>query len=554
MTRPPSDPPIFPFFVGCGRSGTTLVRAMFDSHPDMAVPDESNFVVRFGRARERYERPWGFAGAVFLDDLFRHSWFRRSGISHGMAWEAFDARPPADLPAAIREVFGLYAGLSGKSRYGDKTPSYVLHIPLLADLFPEARFVHVIRDGRAVALSLLDVGFGPRSLAQAALQWRERVGLGLAFERELGPGRCRHVRYEDLIEDPAGTLEPLCEFVGLEFDPAMLRYFERADSIVSSDVYKYRSVRLPPTKNLRDWRSQMSRRDLALFESIGGDLLEEAGYERGIARPSPAARVDARARVLATKLRRAPRDLRNSARRRNGHNGAAPFAPIVSEAGDGRHQAVSFLLAREAAEDERVAAFRSEVLDDRLLPIDEVEDWVAGRAAGDGDPDRRAGAIEYLGSHGVPLRRPTTQGEALERLRRLGAELVERYGWEPYQATTFVLTDLVPVVEPIRSRISGGRPLHPPTRLVLDVDPSVSPAELAKRYKTLRRQLFPGRVPHIEDRRLRLAVFVANRPAAGWDELLAAWNDDHPSWAYEHLADFQRDARLTRQRLVETAW
>jgi sulfotransferase family protein len=553
MTRSEPERPIFPFFVGSGRSGTTLVRAMFDSHPDMAVPDESNFVARFGRARERYEQSWGFAGAVFLHDLFRQSWFRRSGISQDAAWEAFDARPPADLPAAIREVFGLYARLTGKSRYGDKTPSYVLHLPLLAELFPEARFVHVVRDGRVVALSLLDVGFGPRTVTQAALQWRERVGLGLAFERELGPSRCRQVRYEDLLEDPPGTLESLCDFVGLEFDPLMLQYFERADSIVSSDVYKYRSVRMPPTKNLRDWRSQMSKKDLAVFEAIAGDLLEEVGYERGILSPSPAARADAGVRVLATKLRRAPKDVRKS-RKNNGHNGARPFARLVAEAGDERHHAVSFLLAREAAQDARVAAFRGEVLEGRLLSVDEVEDWVSERATSHGGNGRRPHTLEYLGSHGVPLRQPTTEGNALERLRKLGGALVERYGWEPYQATTFVLTDLTPLIEPIRSHISGGRPKHPPTKLVLEVDPSVPPADVMKHYTALRRQLFTGRVPRIEDRRLRLAVFVASRPELSWEELLASWNDQNANWAYEDLADFKRDARLTRQRLVETAW
>lgn len=553
MTNPKPPHPTFPFFVGSGRSGTTLIRAMFDSHPDMAVPDESNFVPRFGRTRQRFERPWGFASAVFLHDLFRQSWFRQSGISHETAWKAFDSRPPADLPAAIREVFALYARLHGKSRYGDKTPNYVLHLPLLAELFPEARFVHVIRDGREVALSLLDVGFGPRTMAQAALQWRERVELGLAFGREVGPSRCRQVRYEDLLEDPGETVASLCDFVGLQFDSVMLQYFERAESIVSSDVYKYRSVRLPPTKNLRDWRSQMSKRDLALFETIAGDLLEEAGYERGVRRPSHAARVDARARVLGARLRRAPRDMRKSARRTKAHHNGRPFAPLVSQPGDGRHQAVSFLLAREAAEDRRVAAFRADVLGNRLLALDQLEEWVVEQAGKD-DTGRPASTLEYVGSHGVPLRQPTTQGGVLEDLRTLGSELVKRYGWEHHQATTFVLTDLVPVLEPIRSRIAGGRPKSPPTRLVLEVDPAVSPSDVMKHYKALRRQLFPGEVPRIEDKRLRLAVFVASHREESWDGLLRSWNAAHPDWAYQELADFKRDARLTRQRLVETAW
>jgi hypothetical protein len=553
VTTSTTKPPTFPFFVGSGRSGTTLIRAMFDSHPDMAVPDESNFIPRFGRARERYEQPWGFASAVFLGDLFRQSWFRRSGMSQEAAWDAFDSRPPADLPAAIREVFAVYAGQHGKRRYADKTPNYVLHLPLLAELFPEARFVHVIRDGRAVAMSLLDVGFGPRTMAQAALQWRERVALGIAFAREVGPSRCRAVRYEELLEDQAGTVASLCDFVGLQFDPVMLRYFERADGVASADVYKYRSVRLPPTKNLRDWRSQMSKRDVALFEAIAGDVLEEAGYERSIRRTSHAVRVDARVRVLGAKLRRAPRELRKSTRRTKAHHNGRSSASLLSQPGDGRHHAVSFLLAREAADDPEVLAFRADMMGSRLLALDQVEDWVMEQVRKESG-GRRVSTLEYVDGHGVPLRRPTVEDGALERLRRVGAKLVERYGWENHEATTFVLTDLVPILEPIRAEITGGRPMRPPTRLVLEVDPSVSPSEVRKHYKALRRQLFPGRVRQIEDKRLRLAVFVADHRDQSWESLFMSWNDAHPDWAYRGLHDFKRDARLTRQRLVETAW
>jgi Sulfotransferase family len=553
MTGAESPHPVFPFFVGSGRSGTTLIRAMFDSHPDMAVPDESNFIPRFGRVRQRYEKPWGFASAVFLRDLFRQGWFRQSGISQEAAWDAFDSRPPADLASGIREVFALYARLHGKSRYADKTPNYVLHVPLLAGLFPEARFVHLIRDGREVAMSLLDVGFGPRTMREAALQWRERVAHGLAYGRELGPSRCRQVRYEDLLEDPAGTVASLCDFVGLGFDPMMLQYFERAESIASSDVYKYRSVRLPPTRNLRDWRTQMSKKDLTLFEAIAGDVLEEVGYERGVARFPLPARVNARARVLGAELRQAPRDLRKSIRRKQAKGNGRPFTPMACEPGDGRHHAVSFLLAREAAEDPRVASFRAEVMGKRVVPLDRLEQWVAEQAAKDGEGPP-AGTLGYVGSHGLPVRQPTTKGGVLEDLRSLVGELVKRYGWEHHQASSFVLTDPVPVLEPIRSSITGRRPKGPTTRLVPEVDPANPASDVLKHYKALRRQLFPGQVPRIEDKRLMLSSSSPATSDEPSEALMRSWNDAHPNWAYRELAEFKRDARLTRQRLVETAW
>src|SRR4051794_27962840 len=129
--------PIFPFVVGCSRSGTTLLRALLDAHPLLAVPPESHFAV-----------------APRLRRLGRDPWFRLWGI------EPPDLRG-LDVADAVRAVFAAYAAAQGKPRYADKTPHYVSHLPLLAERFPEARFVHVVRDGRDVALSLLEVPWGP---------------------------------------------------------------------------------------------------------------------------------------------------------------------------------------------------------------------------------------------------------------------------------------------------------------------------------------------------------------------------------------------------------
>jgi hypothetical protein len=547
--------PVFPFFVGSGRSGTTLVRAMFDSHPDMAIPDESNFVPRFGKARERYEEAWGFATAAFLRDLFRERWFRQSGLSQEAVREAFDANPPANVPSAIREVFALYARQRGKSLYGDKTPSYVLHLPLLADLFPEARFVHVLRDGRDVAMSLLDVGFGPRTMTEAAIHWRERVGKGLAEGRPLGPGRYREVRYEDVLNDPAGTIEPLCYFVGVEFDPAMLRYFERADSIVSANVYKYRSVRLPPTKRLRDWRTQLPSRDLALFEALAGEVLDEAGYERSLnGSSSLLARADAHARALAVAMRHIPRDVRRSLARKKVDGAAGGSGPrMISQPGQGRDHVVSFLRAREAAEDPRVVSFRTDVMGSQLLRLDQVEGWVARQACNENRSEPPT-ILEFLGAYGQPIRRPLPAGGPLEELRSLSLELVARYGWEPSQASTFVLTDLAPLSDPIRASIAGGWPSSATTRLVLEVDPPASPRAVMKRYKALRRQLILGRFHNTDRKRLDLVVFVERRPDESWEELMASWNRAHARWRYRRLVEFKRDAQLTRHRLLEPPW
>lgn len=274
----------FPFFVGSGRSGTTLVQAMFSSHPALAVVHESQFIPRLAG---RYTRG-RFAAEAFLNDVARSPDFRRLHLDLDELRQRLLL--VGDYPQAVREIFTCYAVANGKSRYGDKTPGYVLDLDLLARLFPEARFVHVIRDGRDVAMSYLERQFGPGDLGQAALYWRQRVTAGQDSGARLGPQRYQELRYEELIDDPEETLKKVCGFIALEYDPSMLRYFERVDQLTAAaaDPGAHQSLSLPPTRGLRDWRTQMEPADVALFERLAGGTLASLGYHRASERASPA--------------------------------------------------------------------------------------------------------------------------------------------------------------------------------------------------------------------------------------------------------------------------
>jgi hypothetical protein len=244
----------FPFVVGCSRSGTTLLRAMLDAHPALTVPPESHFALaRSPRALRRALR--------------RDPWFALWGI------DAPDLRG-LDVPAAVRALFAAYAAARGKPRYADKTPHYVSHLPLLAARFPEARFVHVVRDGRDVALSLLEVPWGPDDLEGAAGHWRRRVLEGRAAA--LRPDRYREVRYEALVADPEGALRPLCAWLGLDWHPALLA--PRGAALTVPYPEHHARLALAPTPGLRDWRRDMAAADAARFAAVAGDALAELGY------------------------------------------------------------------------------------------------------------------------------------------------------------------------------------------------------------------------------------------------------------------------------------
>ena len=273
---------IFPFVVGVGRSGTTLLQAMLNAHPELAMPFESHFIVPFGERREEYEQPGGFDTERFISDLTTEWSVRRWEIPDATLRNALTGVRPRDLADAIRRVFALYAVIHGKSLYGDKTPDYMLSMPFLARLFPEARFVHVIRDGRDVALALRDVDWMRQNeVVDCALYWALRVETARRAGRWLGPHRYSEVRYEELVYRPAATLRRVCDFLNLRYVEAMLDHRVSAVELVRTEpnLNEFRTLHMPVTRGLRDWRTQMDRDDVRTFEQVAGEVLVSFDYE-----------------------------------------------------------------------------------------------------------------------------------------------------------------------------------------------------------------------------------------------------------------------------------
>ncbi|MDQ3877791.1 MAG: sulfotransferase, partial [Actinomycetota bacterium] len=210
-----------PFFiVGSARSGTSLLRLMLNAHPDIAVPSESRFIV------ELWPGVDDIAVEEFLAELSEHRLFALWGISIEAVRSEIGVSRRCRYSDAVAGAYRAFAAVHGKSTWGDKTPRYVEHIPFLAKLFPTSRFIHLVRDGRDVALSYANVPFGPKTVARAALLWSQRVEMGIRDGRPLAPQRYLEVKYEALIAEPEPELVRLCDFLTVEFSPDMLDHTE----------------------------------------------------------------------------------------------------------------------------------------------------------------------------------------------------------------------------------------------------------------------------------------------------------------------------------------
>ena len=212
-----------PFVVGMNRSGTTLLRMMLDAHPQLTIPPETHFVPDLIKvAREGAATPEALLKVI----VSQREW-GDFGLTEEELLERFRALQPLDAGDAIRTFFDLYAERVGKPRWGDKTPRYVTRMRLIADALPEAHFVHVIRDGRDVALSVRDRTVKDYTVERVAQRWKEKVSKARRDAPLLK--HYMELRYEDLVLDPEGSLRGICEFVDLPYEEAMLAYHEHAD-------------------------------------------------------------------------------------------------------------------------------------------------------------------------------------------------------------------------------------------------------------------------------------------------------------------------------------
>jgi hypothetical protein len=285
-----------PIIVGAPRSGTTLLRFMLDAHPDLAIPPETGFLTvgpTLKGSGDKLRRR--FFESVTQFEPTTPAW-PDFEISADLFWQALNEISPFDVSEGFRAFYRLYAARFGKQRYGDKTPIYSLNIDTIRALLPEARFVHIVRDGRDVALSLRQMWFSPSQDFEAlASYWGDFV----QGARHAGMGRSDYfeVRYEDLIQNTEATLSLVCERLKLSFDPAMLSYYTRTPERLKEHKgrsgsrgvpqltqaqrwrQQWRTTEAPNVSRVFAWKREMPVEERMKFQRVAGSLLQELGYE-----------------------------------------------------------------------------------------------------------------------------------------------------------------------------------------------------------------------------------------------------------------------------------
>jgi hypothetical protein len=274
MRKPPF------FIVGVGRSGTTLLRLMMHNHPNLAIPYESHFITDYYRRANEYGDLKEASNVnALVSDILQEELLTQ--------WDCEFSK--ADILARITEptiasvfdaIYSEYAKDKGKIRWGDKS-DYLDRIDIINRLFPDAKFIHIVRDGRDVASSVMKMTWGPKDLIRAAEWWHEHVRLGRAMGGILGDDRYIEVRYEDLVNNSREELARLCAFLDEPFAESMLEYYKAAaDTIPDQRKGQHYNVDSPPNAaRTYAWKNEMTPLDVAVFNSYARHSLSALGYE-----------------------------------------------------------------------------------------------------------------------------------------------------------------------------------------------------------------------------------------------------------------------------------
>lgn len=286
------------FIGGCGRSGTTLLGSMIGTHSRCLATPESRFLTDIHRASLTASGridPERFSAA-----LGSHQLFPIWGISPPAPDElASQSQHFAAAFEIVVRAYGRSVAVPVFDTWIDHTPANVNRAAMLVQLFPGAKLIHVVRDGRAVASSVMRLDWGPNTIAAAARWWAGHAAIGIAAESFFGPSASMRVMYEDLVENPGRTISNVFRFLGLADE----------QQAISGDGYvvpgytaaQHHLIGQRPDPNRAEaWRNALTSRQIEIFESIAGDMMVGLGY---IPIFGPAAQPSSQSERLVLKVR-----------------------------------------------------------------------------------------------------------------------------------------------------------------------------------------------------------------------------------------------------------
>lgn len=259
------------FIVGCGRSGTSLLRSMLNYHRDIFIPTESLFLVDY----LKYERLLGIETVkrMILNEPQLKLWFKGK--------ENIINKNYNNVRDIISDLHTIEMKKTGAKFWGQKTPRFIRYAALFKNTFPDIKFIIVVRDPRAVANSFISSIAHNSSLYYSMDRWVNDNIKGLELQEKY-PADTMIVKYENLVTDPKNELVSICSFLNIPFDQNMSNYYKKGNTEYS-DLAKqtFKDLNKPPVKeNILKWKNSLSHRQISFIENHCKELMNYFGYSR----------------------------------------------------------------------------------------------------------------------------------------------------------------------------------------------------------------------------------------------------------------------------------
>jgi hypothetical protein len=287
----PTDIPIF-FIVSKGRSGSTLLLNLLDANPNTVVPLESTFLVHL-YTKYKHVKKWNKKIVdEYLIDLYRMRKIRRrwkldKTELKNKLYNLLEETENVTYGAVSKVIYSSYKSIFPKQNIqliGDKNPIYTFSIPIIKEIYPQAKFIHLVRDPRANVRSHI-VTFKTKFLSFIVFKW-------LYYNKEIekrkmsSPDSFLTVKYENLVESPEETLTGICNFLNVVYNPEMLDFYKKVDAKYGKYEKYVKGAHASLTKPINKgfstkWKSFFSDNQQNIINSICEKHLVKYEYEYG---------------------------------------------------------------------------------------------------------------------------------------------------------------------------------------------------------------------------------------------------------------------------------
>lgn len=285
--------PMF-FILGRPRSGTTLLRTLFDAHPNVATPVECAFIINM---RQKYGKVTNWSKEqllTFHEDVQKHIKFDTWNIDlDQLKKDLLECEGPNTFQNVCKVVYFVNKSLFPKEEIkwiGDKNPVYATYTPELLELFPDAKYIHLVRDPRDNIISLKNVDFEGPFTALLAYRW-EHSARKLFYIKKKNAAKFYTIRYEDLVSNPTRYYREMCDFLSIPYNDTVFDFYKKQDEAMKKfnieKMMKYHKSLFSPinTSKVDLWKTQLPERDIRIAEFVAGKWTKIYGYERRFKRP-----------------------------------------------------------------------------------------------------------------------------------------------------------------------------------------------------------------------------------------------------------------------------